>query len=1041
MGTFFIQRPVFAWVLALITMLAGAWAFATLPVSQYPNIAPTTVRISATYSGATASAVENSVTRVIEDSMTGLEGMVYMTSQSTQGSSSIELTFDDSVDPVDAQNEVQTKVGQVESQLPSSVQTRGVTVSRSSSSILMVGALVDTKGNYSSLELGDIFTQTVEGPIERTDGVGGIRSFGSGYAMRIWLDPLSLARYQLTASDVVTAVQNQNTTVSVGSLGDQPTSTGQQFTATITAQSQLTGVEEFERILLKTTEEGGIVRLADVARLEIGQESYGRGSRFNGLSAAGFGVNLETGANAVDTAAAVRAAMDKLANALPEGVEFRTAYDTSPFVELSIEQVYHTLIEAVILVFLVLLVFLQSWRATLIPLIAVPVVLLGTFAVLSVAGYSINTLTMFAMVLAIGLLVDDAIVVVENVERLMAEEGLGAREATAKSMGQITSALLGINVVLAAVFLPMAFFGGSTGVIYRQFSITMVAAMSLSLVFAIILSPPMSARLLHPKDEVARFAPARWFNDGLARCTRGYGAVIAGTLRAPILVLVVLGGVLGGAWFIYERLDSSFLPTEDQGTLMTSVLLSEGSTAQQTLDTVKKVEAYYLEKESDAVASTFAALGFGFSGSGQNSAMVFVKLKDFAEREGNETLSAQAVAARANAAFRSSRAGRILAMQPPAVRGLGNSGGFSMYLIDQAGKGAEALKEAAKTLVVTAGDNPLLTNVDARGTDDDSALKIDINQEKAASFGVSLPDVNRMLSVIFAGSEVNDFVLGSSLRPVIVQAAAEFRMQPEDILKWYAQNSAGEMVPFSAFMTTSWEPVAPSLQRYGATSALAISGSAADGVSSGAAMDAMEEMVAQMEGGYGVAWTGISYQERQSGDQAPLLYALSALVIFLALAALYESWSIPFSVMLAVPVGVLGALAAAWAFGQSNDVYFKVGMLTTIGLAARNAILIVEFAEELRRAGRTIAQAAIEAARLRLRPILMTALTFILGVLPLATASGAGAAAQKAIGIGVIGGMLASTFIGIFLVPALYVLIMRVIRWSSQKWGGNTPTA
>lgn len=1033
MGTFFIPRPVFAWVLALLTMLAGVWSYLSLPVSQYPDIAPTTVRISATYSGATASAVENSVTRVIEDAMTGLEGMIYMTASSTQGSSSLSLTFDDSVDPVDAQNEVQTKVKQVESQLPTSVQTSGVSVSRSSSSILMVGALVSLDGRYSTLELGDILTETVEGPIERTDGVGGLNSFGSGYAMRIWLDPIALARFQLTPTDVVSAVENQNTTVSVGSLGSQPTVKGQQFTATITAQSQLEGVAEFEHILLKTDEDAGIVRLADVATVEIGQEEYGGGSRFNGLAAAGFGVNLETGANAVDTAAAVKATLATLAPSLPEGVEFRIAYDTSPFVELSIEQVYQTLVEAIILVSLVLLVFLQSWRATLIPLIAVPVVLLGTFAVLYATDYTINTLTMFAMVLAIGLLVDDAIVVVENVERLMEDEGLSALEATRKSMGQIATALLGINVVLAAVFLPMAFFGGSTGVIYRQFSITMVTAMTFSLFVAIILSPPMAARLLRAKAGEARFAPARWFNSGMARLTAGYAATVRASLRAPLLVLAVLGVVLGGAWAVYSRIDNSFIPTEDQGVLMTMVSLPEGATSQQTLETVKQVETYFLEQEGEAVESTFAALGFGFSGSGQNSAMVFVKLRDFEQREGDDTLSAASVAGRANGAFMGHRAGRVMVMQPPAIMGMGNTGGFTMYLIDQGARGTGALKAAAERLVALSADNDQVTNVDASGTEDDSALKIEIDQEKAESFGVSLSSVNQMLSVIFAGSEVNDFVLGASLRPVIVQAAAEYRMQPEDILKWYAVNSDGEMVSFASFMSTSWEPVAPSLQRYGGTAALEISGSAPAGVSSGAAMDAMEEMVAGLEGGFGTAWTGISYQERQSGDQAPILYAISALVIFLALAALYESWSIPFSVMLAVPVGILGALAAAWMFGKSNDVYFKVGMLTTIGLAARNAILIVEFAEDLRAQGRSISDAAIEAARLRLRPILMTALTFILGVLPLATASGAGAAAQQAIGIGVIGGMIASTVIGILMVPALYAGIMRVIEWSKQK--------
>ncbi|WP_353472702.1 multidrug efflux RND transporter permease subunit [Salipiger sp. H15] len=1028
MGNFFIARPVFAWVLAILTMLAGALAVVTLPVSQYPDIAPTTVRVSATYTGATAEAVQNSVTREIEDAMTGLEGMLYMTSSSSKGSASIEITFDESVDPVDAQNEVQSKVSQVESRLPTSVQSQGVRVSRSSSSILMVGALVDTTGTYSTVELGDIMSTTVEGPIERTEGVGGVQSFGSGYAMRIWLDPLSLARYQLTASDVVSAVSAQNSTVSVGSLGEQPTTRGQQFTATITAQSQLTTVDEFDSILLRSSEEGGVVRLGDVARVEIGQEEYGGDSRFNGLNSSGFGVNLETGANAVDTAAAVRAQLDKLSAALPEGVEFRTAYDTSPFVELSIEQVYHTLFEAVVLVLAVLLVFLQSWRATLVPLIAVPVVLLGTFGVLMVAGYSINTLTMFAMVLAIGLLVDDAIVVVENVERLMDEEKLSAYEATKRSMSQITSALVGINVVLAAVFLPMAFFGGSTGVIYRQFSITMVAAMAISLIMAIILSPPMSARLLRPAHGPAKFPPARWFNTGLARVTEGYGRAVDWSLKMPALVLIVLAAALGGAWMVNERLTSSFIPAEDQGVLMTMINLTEGATTQQTLATLEQVEDYLLNQEGEAVESTFASLGFGFGGSGQNQAMVFVKLRDFAVREGHPELSASAVAARATAAFASSRAGQIMVMQPPAIRGLGNTGGFSFYLVDQAGNGIEALQDAADNLEALAAARPEIANVRVSGTEDESALRISIDREKAESFGLTLSEINSMLSVIFSGSEVNDFILGSELRPVIVQADAQHRMQPEDIMDWYAKNSDGEMVPFSAFMKTEWEPVAPKLQRYSATQAIEVSGSPSADVSSGVAMEVMQELVEGMDGGYGLAWTGLSYQEQQSGAQAPLLYAISGLVVFLALAALYESWAIPFSVMLSVPVGLFGALLAAYWFGQSNDVYFKVGILTTIGLAARNAILIVEFAEDLRRQGRTIAQAAREAAQLRLRPILMTALTFILGVVPLATASGAGAAAQNAIGTGVIGGMLASTVIGIFLVPGFYVLVMRLVH-------------
>jgi multidrug efflux pump len=1018
---FFIHRPVFAWVLAIVTMLAGAFSLTQLPVSQYPDIAPTTVRVSANYTGATAEAVQNSVTSTIEDAMTGLDGLLYMVSDSSEGSSRITLTFDESVEGIDAQNEVQTKVRQVETQLPERVQQAGVSVQRSTSSILMVGALVSTDGSYNQVQLGDMLDQTIEGPVQRTEGVGGINTFGSGYAMRIWLDPLKLAQFQLTPADITSAVEAQNTTVSVGSLGNQPTVQGQQFTATITAQSQLTSVEEFESILLKSELDGSAVYLGDVAEVEVGQESYGGDSRFSGLNAAGFGVNLATGANAVDTAEAVREVLDGLEPALPEGVEIRYAYDTSPFVELSIEKVYHTLIEAVVLVFLVILIFLQNWRATIIPIIAVPVVLLGTFAMLAALGYSINTLTMFAMVLAIGLLVDDAIVVVENVERVMDEDNLEPMPATERSMGQITGALIGIALVLSAVFLPMAFFGGSTGVIYRQFSVTIITAMVLSAIVALVLTPALCASILK-RSHGTGIAPARWFNRNFDRVNRGYERTVGRILRKPIIMLLVLAGVGVGAWQIYERLSSSFLPTEDQGMLMTMVQLTEGSTSQQTLAVVEEIEDYLLNEESETVDSVFAALGFSFSGTGQNNAMLFIKLHDFDDREAADR-AASALSGRANMRFMSHRAGQIFFMQPPAIPGMGNTNGFSMYLVDNGSNGYESLIEAANELVQKANEDPNLTNVRVSGIDAESALRVNIDQQKIDAFGVSLSDVNSMLSVVFSGSEVNDFVLEGNLRPVIVQAAPEHRMQPEDIESWYVRNDSGEMVPFSSFVTTEWVSVQPKLSRHSGADAIEISGSNSDTASSGAAMDAIEALATSIDGGYGVEWTGISYQERQSGDQAPYLYALAILVVFLCLAALYESWTVPFSVMLAVPVGVLGALAAAYLFGQSNDVYFKVGILTTIGLAAKNAILIVEFAKDLEEQGKELIEATMEAARLRLRPILMTSLAFMLGVVPLATASGAGAAAQNAIGIGVLGGMATATFIGVFMVPAFYVIV------------------
>ncbi|ARE42357.1 RND efflux system, inner membrane transporter CmeB (plasmid) [Rhodovulum sp. P5] len=1024
MAAFFIRRPVFAWVLAIVTMLAGGFGLTSLPISQYPDIAPTTVRISATYSGASAETVENSVTSVIEDGMTGLDGLIYMTSTSSEGSGSVSLTFDDSVDPDMAQVQVQNKLQLVQSQLPTSVTQQGVRVNRSTSSILMVGALVADDGTRSSVELGDILGSTFEDAIQRTEGVGSINVFGTLYAMRIWLDPAKLYKYQLTPADVTSAVSEQNTNVTVGSLGAQPVVKGQQMTVSLSAQSQLTSVEDFERILLKTNEDGSSVYLNDVARVELAQESYGSSSRYNGKPAAGFGVNLATGANAVETAERVRAVIDGLIPSLPDGITVEYPYDTSPFVEESINQVYHTLAEAIVLVFLVILLFLQNWRATLIPTIAVPVVLLGTFGILAALGMSINTLSMFALVLAIGLLVDDAIVVVENVERVMAEEGLSSMEATEKSMHEISGALVGIVVVLSAVFLPMAFMSGSTGVIYRQFSVTIISAMVLSLAVALILTPAMCAHLLKPSHGPTRFAPLRWFNRGLDRTTDGYAGAVGRLSARPFRMLIVLAAIGAGGWLVYREVPSSFLPSEDQGVLMTMIELPQSATTQQTEAAVAAIEDYMLTERSDVVDSVFAAVGFSFGGSGQNSAMMFVKLKDYAARD----LDAGTIATQANGAFFQNRHGQVIFMQPPAIPGMGTSSGFTMYLVDQAGTGQAALKEAADALVAAATGDGRVTNL--RGNDEASkpALKLEIDQQKAEALGVSLSDVNTMLATVFAGTYVNDFPLGNDLREVIVQGDAPYRMQPGDIDAWYVRNSDGEMVPLSAFVTRVWDAVTPSLTRYGGTRAMEISGAAAQGVSSGIGMEVMEDLVADLDGGYGAAWTGLSYQERLSGNQEPLLYALSMLVVFLALAALYESWTVPFAVMLAVPVGVLGALLATWALGQSNDVYFKVGLLTTIGLAARNAILIVEFAETLRNRGLSLIEATRNAARQRLRPILMTSLAFGFGILPLALASGAGANAQNSIGIGMLGGIVFSAAFGILMVPVFYVAVLSAAR-------------
>lgn len=1023
MASFFIHRPVFAWVLAIVTMLAGAFGLISLPISQYPDIAPTTVRISATYSGASAETVENSVTTVIEDGMTGLDGLTYMTSSSSEGSASVSLTFDDTVDPDMAQVQVQNKLQLVQSSLPTSVTQQGVRVNRSTSSILLVGALVSEDGAYSSVQLGDILGSTLEDAVQRTEGVGSINSFGTQYAMRIWLDPSRLYQYQLTPADVTAAVAEQNTNVTVGTLGAQPVTKGQQITVSLSAQSQLASVEDFQRILLKTSDDGSSVYLADVARVELGEESYGSSSRFNGKPAAGFGVNLATGANAVETAERVRDVIADVSGALPQGVVVEYPYDTSPFVEQSIEQVYHTLAEAIILVFLVILLFLQSWRATLIPTIAVPVVLLGTFGVLSLFGMSINTLSMFALVLAIGLLVDDAIVVVENVERVMEEDGLGPVEATEKSMGEISTALVGIVMVLSAVFLPMAFMSGSTGVIYRQFSVTIISAMVLSLFVALILTPAMCASLLKPGHGAPRLAPLRWFNGGLDRLTGGFASTVARFLRRPFRIFVVLAAIGFGAWWVYDRLPSSFLPTEDQGVLMAMIELPEHATTAQTAEAVETIETYLLTEEAETVDAVFAAVGFSFGGSGQNNAMMFIRLKEYADREG---FDAGALMARANGTFFNNRMGQVFFMQPPAIPGMGTSSGFTMYLVDQGGNGQDALKEAADQVVAAGVETGLVTNL--RGNDDASkpSLRLDIDQQKAESLGVTLSDVNAMLSTVFAGTYVNDFPLGNDLREVIVQGGAEWRMQPEDIDNWYVRNNVGDMVPLAAFVTRNWDTQTPSLARYGGSRALELSGAPVEGVSSGDAMSTMEQLVADI-GGYGVAWTGLSYQERLSGNQEPLLYTLSALVVFLCLAALYESWTVPFALMLSVPVGVLGAMVTTWYFGQSNDVYFKVGLLTTIGLAARNAILIVEFAEALRAKGQDLVEATVTATRQRLRPILMTSLAFGFGILPLVLASGAGANAQKSIGVGMLGGIIFSTLFGILMVPLFYVAVQKAV--------------
>ncbi|TPK89451.1 efflux RND transporter permease subunit [Mesorhizobium sp. B2-4-17] len=1034
MSTFFINRPIFAWVIAIVIMLGGLLALTTLPISQYPQIAPTTVNISATYPGADAQTVENSVTKVIEQGMTGIDNLDYMTATSTStGSASITLTFTSAANPDTAQVQTQNKLQLVQSQLPQVVQSNGITVSKSSTGFLMVIGFVSSDGKMNSTDLADYIDATINDTLKRVEGVGSTQLFGSGYAMRIWLDPDKLAKYALMPSDVAAAIQAQNTQVSAGQLGGLPARKGQELNATVTAKSRLQTAEQFRNIILKSQTDGSLVRLNDVATVELGAKSYTTQAHYNGKPAAGVAINLATGANAINTAEAVRSTINRLSSTFPQGVEVVYPYDTSPFVRLSIEEVVKTLAEAIVLVFLVMFIFLQNLRATIIPTIAVPVVLLGTFGVLSLFGYSVNTLTMFAMVLAIGLLVDDAIVVVENVERVMQEEDLSPKEATEKSMNEITGALVGIATVLSAVFVPMAFFGGSTGIIYRQFSVTIVSAMVLSVLVALVLTPALCATILRrPKNHATQTGPFGWFNRMFDRGTTAYRDGSHGIINRSWRFLAVFLAIVIGVGWLFARLPSSFLPEEDQGILITSVQLPVGATQDRTERVLAQVTDHYLKDEKDAVAGVFTASGFGFGGAGQNVGIAFVPLKAFDQRK-SPAMAAQAIAGRAMGAFRKIRDAQVFALAPPAIQGFGNTNGFDFYLQDVNGAGHDALIQTRNQLLGLAAQSKLLANTRPNGQEDQPQFSIDIDQEKASALGVSLADINNTLSTAWGSNYVNDFIDRGRVKPVYLQSDANFRMQPEDLDKWQVRNPSGDMVPFSAFASSHWTFGSPRLERYNGSAAVEIQGAAAAGVSSGAAMDEIDRLVAQLPPGYSHEWTGLSHQERLSGNQATSLYAISALVVFLCLAALYESWSIPFAVMLSVPIGIFGALLAASLFGQTNDVYFKVGLLTTIGLAAKNAILIVEFAIERQAAGMGLVEATLEAARQRLRPILMTSLAFILGVTPLAIASGAGSGAQNSVGIGVMGGMIAATVIGVFLVPLLFVTVRRIFKGRAAK--------
>lgn len=1029
MSRFFIDRPVFAWVIAILIMLGGLLALRSLPIAQYPQIAPTTVRITASYPGADAQTVENSVTKVIEQGMTGIDNLDYMTSTSTStGEVTITLTFTSAADADVAQMQVQNKLQLVQSQLPSVVQTNGLSVDKASDSFLMVIAFVSTDGRMSSIDIADYVDSSLNDTLKRVEGVGSTTLFSSAYAMRIWLDPDKLYKYQLMPGDVATAIEAQNTQISAGQLGGLPQRKGQQLNATVTARSRLQTPEQFRNIILKSATDGSLVRLNDVATVELGAESYTTSATYNGLPAAGLAIKLATGANAISTSEAVKTTLTRLSSTFPEGVEVHYPYDTTPFVVLSIEEVVRTLFEAIALVFIVMFVFLQNIRATLIPTIAVPVVLLGTFGVLAAFGYSVNTLTMFAMVLAIGLLVDDAIVVVENVERVMQEEGLSPREATRKSMDEISGALVGIATVLSAVFVPMAFFGGSVGVIYRQFSVTIVAAMVLSVLVALILTPALCATILKaPKagHQHGTHGVFGWFNRMFDRGADAYRRGAGGVVTRPARFMAVFAALTIAAGWMYTRLPSSFLPQEDQGTLITSVELPVGATADRTREVLNAITRHYLDNEKAAVEGVFAISGFSFSGQGQNMGIAFLSLKPFAERT-TANLAAQAVAGRAMGAFSKFRDAKVFALAPPAIQGMGNSNGFSFYLQDINGAGHDKLMAARNQLLAAAAKDKRLVATRPNGQEDEPQFVVDIDQERAGALGISESDINTTLSTAWGSDYVNDFIDRGRVKPVYLQSDANFRMQPEDLGKWYIRNGDGGMVPFSAFTSTHWLFGSPRLERYNGSSALEIQGEAAAGVSSGDAMNAIDEIIATLPTGYSHSWTGISSQERLSSSQASALYAISALVVFLCLAALYESWSIPFAVMLSVPIGIFGALLGAHLFGQSNDVYFKVGLLTTIGLAAKNAILIVEFAIERQAHGAPLVEATLDAARQRLRPILMTSLAFILGVTPLAIATGAGSGAQNAIGVGVMGGMIAATVIGIFFVPLLFVVVRRI---------------
>lgn len=1054
MSRIFIDRPIFAWVLAIIVMLAGVGAIMTLPKAQYPDVAPPQVNIRASYPGASAEILQNSVTQVLEQQLTGIDGLLYFSStSSSRGSVTISATFDQGTDPDIAQVQVQNQIQQAVSRLPQQVQQQGVRVTKSNPDSLMVVATYDETDQRTNRDVADYLTSNIQDPLSRIQGVGEVNVFGSPYAMRIWLNPDRLASYQLMPSDVVTAIQSQNTEVAAGELGGQPMPREQMLNATVTSQSRLQTADQFREIILKTQPDGSTVRVGDVARVELGAENYTSSSKINAHPGAGMSISLSPGADALATSELVKAEMERLAKNFPPGLQFAYANDTTAFIKLSIEEVVKTLIEAVVLVVIVMFVFLQSWRATLIPTIAVPVVLLGTFAIFYLAGFSINTLTLFGLVLAIGLLVDDAIVVVENVERLMEENpGMSPREATIESMKEISVALVAIAVVLSAVFIPMAFFGGSTGVIYRQFSLTIVASMVLSVLVALILSPALTSTLLKAKSEEAeegtwlkrRFPRvAGWghtaktkFNDGFERGVDWYTGAISYVVARKWIFLLIYAATVALLIGLFLRLPTSFLPTEDQGAAQIQFRLPAGATQARTIAVQEEIEKYFLQYERNNVKVIFTVAGGGGGGSaGQNTGQGYLNFTDWAERKGADN-SADAIQKRATAAFKGIRDGQVFVLLPPAVRGLGQSNGFTMQFQNAAGMSREQFAAAREKLIAAASSDPMLTGVRLSDLPDVATLQVDLDHQKLAVLGLRQDDVNSTLSTAWGGRYVNDFIDRGRVKRVYVQGDAPYRAAPENLSEWFVRGSSGTMTPFSAFAKTGWSTAPTTLGRFNGIPSFEIQGQAAAGVSSGEAMDRMAELAGQIQG-TSVAWSGLSFQERLSSGQAPLLYGLSILVVFLCLAALYESWSIPVAVLLVIPLGLVGAVFAVTLRGLENDVYLQIGLLTTMGLAAKNAILMIEFAEQAEKKGKRVIDAALEAARLRIRPILMTSLAFIFGVLPLAISTGAGANSRVAIGTAVIGGMLTATILAVFYIPLFFVLVRRGVRDCIQKLRGR----